>query len=88
MKISGCSFRLSILAGALLAASPIFAATEQLTISTDTTYAAPIENQAVVINESGTLRGTAGETEMLIQGGMNCPHFARQIFNRSGVQAC
>ena len=20
--------------------------------------------------------------------GLNCPHFARQIFNRSGVQAC
>ena len=66
MKTSNRLFRLSILAGALLAASQTFAATEQLTISTDTTYTAPIENQAVVINESGTLRGTAGETEMLI----------------------
>lgn len=69
MKTSNRLFRLSILAGALLAASQTFAATEQLTISTDTTYTAPIEKQAVVINESGTLRGTAGETEMLIQGG-------------------
>ena len=24
----------------------------------------------------------------MISGTLNCPHFARQIFNRSGVQAC
>lgn len=67
MKNPNRLFRLSVLAAAVLAASPSYS--EQLTISSDTQYTAPILKQAVVINSSGKLTGTVNETDMVIEGG-------------------
>lgn len=67
MKNPNRLFRLSVLAAAVLAASPSYS--EQLTISSDTQYTAPILKQAVVINSSGKLTGTVNKTDMVIEGG-------------------
>lgn len=67
MKNPNRLFRLSVLAAAVLAASPSYS--EQLTISFDTQYTEPILKKAVVINSSGKLTGTANETVMEIKGG-------------------
>lgn len=67
MKNPNRLFRLSVLAAAVLAASPSYS--EQLTISSDTQYTAPILKQSVVINSSGKLTGTVNETDMVIEGG-------------------
>lgn len=60
---------LSPLALAVLAAAAQVHAAPFTTISTDTTYSGPYENVPIQVTADGTLRGTADETEMVIEGG-------------------
>lgn len=60
---------LSPLALAVLAAAAQVHAAPFTTISTDTTYSGPYEKVPIQVTADGTLRGTADETEMVIEGG-------------------
>ena len=60
---------LSPLAVAVLAAAAQVHAAPYTQISTDTTYSGPYENVPIQVTADGTLRGTADETEMVIEGG-------------------